>query len=144
MKSKKLNEMQLKIPALSQNESVCRSIVGAFVSQLDPSIEELADIKCSLSEAVTNCIVHAYRGERGGEIYIAVKIYEDRMVKIEVRDRGCGIPDIEEARRPLFTTDPEGERSGMGFSVMESFMDSLTVRSKVGHGTKIAMKKKLS
>ena len=142
MKSKKLNEMQLKIPALSQNESICRSIVGAFVSQLDPSIEELADIKCSLSEAVTNCIVHAYR-HKAGDIYITVRLLREGGVRICVRDRGCGIEDVSRAMEPLFTTDAQGERSGMGFTVMENFMDRLAVYSSPTRGTLVVMSKRV-
>lgn len=137
------NEMRMKIAALSENEGVCRAMVAAFISSLDPNIEELADIKCAVSEAVTNCIVHAYRG-RGGSIYISVGIYGDRQVRIEVRDRGCGIPDVAAAMRPTFTTDESGERSGMGFSVMGSFMSRLRVFSAVGRGTRVVMWKRLS
>ena len=144
MKAEKTNELHIKIPAISQNEGVCRSLVSSFVAQLDPTIDELADIKCSVSEAVTNCIVHAYRGRRDGLIYISVRVYTGRLIRIEVRDCGIGIDDIARAREPLFTTDPGGERSGMGFSVMESFMDSLHVTSKPGRGTKVVMKKRLS
>ena len=137
------NEMKMKITALSENEGVCRAMVAAFVASLDPNIEELADIKCAVSEAVTNCIVHAYGG-RGGVIYISVGIYENRMIRVEVRDRGCGIPNIAEAMRPTFTTDRSGERSGMGFSVMESFMSRLRVFSALGRGTRVVMWKRLS
>ena len=138
-----INKINLNIPAISVNEGACRSIVGVFCAQLNPTIEELADIKCAVSEAVTNCIVHAYKNTVG-IIYISVTLYEDRTVKIEIRDRGCGISDIDKARQPLFTTDPEGERSGMGFSVMETFTDRLYVSSKVGKGTKVTLKKRLS
>ena len=138
-----INKINLNIPAISVNEGACRSIVGVFCAQLNPTIEELADIKCAVSEAVTNCIVHAYKNTVG-IIYISVTLYEDRTVKIEIRDRGCGISDIDRARQPLFTTDPEGERSGMGFSVMETFTDRLYVSSKVGKGTKVTLKKRLS
>ncbi len=137
-----INELKMKIPALSVNEGACRAIVAAFCAQLDPNIEELADIKCAVSEAVTNCIVHAYAG-RGGVIYITVGLYENREVCIQIRDRGCGIPDVREAMRPLYTTDTTGERSGMGFSVMESFMTRLRVTSAVGRGTRIVMWKQL-
>lgn len=137
------NEMRMKISARSENEGVCRAMVAAFVASLDPNIEELADIKCAVSEAVTNCIVHAYGG-RGGAIYISVGIYGDRVVRVEVRDRGCGIPDVAAAMRPTFTTDESGERSGMGFSVMGSFMSRLRVFSAVGRGTRVVMWKRLS
>lgn len=134
------NTVKVKLPSLSVNESAARSMVGAAVSLLDPTVEELSDIKCAVSEAVTNCIVHAYR-DTVGEIYISVKLYADRSVQIEVRDRGCGIADVKEARQPLFTTDPDGERSGMGFSVMETFMDHLRVTSAPGKGTQVRMDK---
>ena len=125
------------------NEGVARSLVGSTVSLLDPTLEELADIKCSVSEAVTNAIVHGYGGA-GGMVYISVKLYADRSVQIEVRDKGCGIADVEEARRPLFTTDETGERSGMGFTVMETFMDALSVSSGAKRGTRVVMTKRLS
>lgn len=136
------NEMKLSLPAFSVNEGIARSAVAVFVSQMNPTIEELADIKCAVSEAVTNCIVHAYSGG-SGVIYITVRICERGVVRIEIRDTGCGIADISRAREPLYTTDPGGERSGMGFSVMESFTDKLRVRSKVGAGTTVTMQKKI-
>ena len=132
--------MQLKLPALSANEGMARAAVAAFCAQLDPSAIELADVKCAVSEAVTNCIVHAYRHE-DGLIYISVSLLEGRVVKIEIRDRGCGIEDVKEARQPLFTTDAAGERSGMGFTVMESFTDRISVTSKPEKGTKIVLYK---
>ncbi len=143
MKAKKLNEMRLTLPALSANEGAARAIVGAFCAQLDPTVEEIADLKCAVSEAVTNCIVHAYAGA-GGVIYISVALFDDRSILIGIRDRGCGIPDVKLARQPLYTTNTDGERSGMGFSVMETFTDKLTVRSRIGVGTKVSMKKCLS
>ncbi|MBE6694899.1 MAG: anti-sigma F factor [Ruminococcaceae bacterium] len=144
MKDEKiLNKMNISLPALSVNESVCRSVVGVFCAQLNPTIEELADIKCAVSEAVTNCIVHAYKNN-GGVIYISTVLYNDRSVKIEIRDKGCGIADVKQALQPLFTTDPDGERSGMGFSVMETFTDKLSVSSRLGKGTKVTLKKRLS
>ena len=132
--------MQLKLPALSANEGMARAAVSAFCAQLDPSAVELADVKCAVSEAVTNCIVHAYKHSEG-IIYITVALLEGRVAKIEIRDRGCGIEDVKEARQPLFTTDAAGERSGMGFTVMESFTDKISVTSRVGAGTKIVMYK---
>ena len=137
---KVINKMQLKLPALSANEGMARAAVAAFCAQLAPSAIELADIKCAVSEAVTNCIVHAYR-HFDGLIYITVSLLEGRVAKIEIRDKGCGIEDIKEARQPLFTTDAAGERSGMGFTVMESFTDKLTVSSRLEGGTKIVMYK---
>ena len=136
------NIMKLTLPAISVNEGVARSVVGAFCSQLDPTIEEIADIKCSVSEAVTNCIVHAYANQ-GGTIYITVTLYSDRSLKIDIKDRGCGIEDVEMARTPLVTTDTTGERSGMGFCVMESFMEGVRVYSRSGVGTRVSMCKKL-
>lgn len=138
-----VNEMKIKLPALSVNEGACRAVVAAFCAQLDPNIEELADIKCAVSEAVTNCIVHAYEG-RGGEIYISVGLYEGRLIRVEIRDRGCGIPDVKTAMQPLYTTDKTGERSGMGFAVMGSFMSRLRVTSKEGKGTRVTMWKQLT
>ena len=137
---KVINKMQLKLPSLSANEGMARAAVAAFCAQLDPSGVELADIKCAVSEAVTNCIVHAYRHAEG-MIYITVSLLEGRIAKIEIRDRGCGISDVKEARQPLFTTDAPSERSGMGFTVMESFTDRMSVSSHVGGGTKITMYK---
>ncbi len=137
---KVINKMQLKLPALSANEGMARAAVSAFCAQLDPSAVELADVKCAVSEAVTNCIVHAYRHSEG-LIYITVSLLEGRVAKIEIRDKGCGIEDVKEARQPLFTTDAASERSGMGFTVMESFTDKLLVSSKLGSGTKIVMYK---
>ena len=136
------NEMKLRLPSLSVNEGMARAAVAAFCSQLDPTSSELADIKCALSEAVTNCIVHAYR-DQIGVIYITVKLLEENAVRIEIRDRGCGIPDVRLARSPLYTTDAENERSGMGFTVMESFCDKVKVVSKCGKGTTVTLLKRL-
>ena len=140
-----LNRIQIKLPALSVNESMARAAVAAFVSQLDPGVTEIADIKCAVSEAVTNAIVHGYRDTpETGSITITVSILSGRAVKIEIKDKGCGISDVGQARQPLYTTDAAGERSGMGFTVMESFTDALKVTSKVGQGTTVTMWKKLS
>lgn len=136
------NEMQLVLPSLSVNEGMARAAVAAFCAQLNPSALEVADIKCAVSEAVTNCIVHAYREEMG-EITITVKLCEGRLIQIEIRDRGCGIENVKQAREPLFTTDAEGERSGMGFTVMENFCDELRVQSRVGRGTTVTLLKRL-
>ena len=136
------NEMELILPALSVNEGMARAAVAAFCAQMNPTAVELADLKCAVSEAVTNCIVHAYK-ECAGEIFLGVKLCEGRLVQVEIRDRGCGIPDVRQAREPLFTTDAQGERSGMGFTVMESFCDSVKVRSKVGKGTTVTLLKRL-
>ena len=137
-----INKMQLKLPALSANEGMARAAVAAFCAQLDPVSVELADVKCAVSEAVTNCIVHAYRDSEG-LIYITVSLLEGRVAKIEIKDRGCGIRDVSEARQPLFTTDAEGERSGMGFTVMESFCDGVSVRSTPGKGCTVVLCKRL-
>ena len=138
-----LNEMKLRLPSLSVNEGAARAAVAAFCAQLDPSAADIADIKCAVSEAVTNCIVHAYRGTVG-TIYISIRLYESNIVRVSVRDRGCGIPDVKKARQPLYTTDAENERSGMGFTVMENFMDKLVVSSRVGKGTTVVMYKTIN
>lgn len=130
------------MPSLSVNEGIARSAVAAFCAQLNPTAVELADVKCAVSEAVTNCIVHAYR-DTVGEITITVKLCEGRMIQIEIKDRGCGIEDVKQAREPLFTTDSEGERSGMGFTVMESFCDGVNVSSRIGRGTTVTLLKRL-
>ena len=136
------NQIKLYLPSLSINESVARSAVAVFVAQLNPTIEEISDIKCAVSEAVTNSIVHGYKFETG-IIYIGVKYYHDRTVVIEITDKGCGIEDVKLAMTPLFTTDTTGERSGMGFAVMQTFMDKLEVRSSLGKGVRILMEKRL-
>lgn len=137
------NEMKFIMPSLSVNEGTARAAVSSFVIQADPTIEELSDIRTAVSEAVTNAIVHGYRGT-SGKIEITVRILTEREVYIRIKDSGCGISDIEQAMEPLFTTAPEEERSGLGFSVMESFMDKLNVKSAVGKGTIVTMRKRLS
>ena len=136
------NEMKLQLPSLSVNEGMARAAVAAFCSQLDPTACELADIKCAVSEAVTNAIVHGYR-DTVGIIYIIVRLCEDRIVRIDVKDKGCGIEDVSVARQPLYTTDAAGERSGMGFTVMESFCDKVRVFSRCGKGTTVTLFKRL-
>ena len=131
--------MKLTIPSRSSNESFARVSVAAFAAQLDPTVEEVSDIKTAVSEAVTNCIVHAYK-DSIGPIYITVGIYETGKVKIKIRDTGCGIEDVDQAMEPLFTTGGS-ERAGLGFAVMQSFTDSLKVRSRVGRGTTVTMEK---
>ena len=135
---KTVNEMRFQFPSLSVNESVARGAVAVFCAQLDPSATEIADVKCAVSEAVTNSIVHAYR-DAIGTIYIKAQIYEENKIKIEIKDKGCGIEDVSTAMQPLYTTDAENERSGMGFTVMESFCDSVKVRSRVGKGTVVTL-----
>ena len=141
MKSKFDNEMKLEFLSKSNNEAFARITVAAYVSQLDPTIEELADIKTAVSEAVTNSIVHGYE-DKTGIVKIVAKI-KDNEISIEISDNGKGIEDIEQAKQPLYTTRPNLERSGMGFTIMESFMDEIEIESVVGLGTKITMKKKI-
>ena len=135
------NEMKLEFVSKSSNEAFARISVAAFASQLDPSIDELADIKTAVSEAVTNSIIHGYEDEEG-IVKITAKLFGN-TVEIEISDNGKGISNIEEARKPLYTSKPNMERSGMGFTIMESFMDYVTVESAVGLGTKVTMKKKI-
>lgn len=136
-----VNEMSLNFTSRSSNESFARATVAAFVSQLDPTIGELADIKTAVSEAVTNCIVHAYR-DGLGTIYITAKIYDNGRIYIKIRDKGVGIPNVKQAMEPLFTTGG-GERAGLGFAVMQSFMDKIKVTSKVDKGTSIVLEKNI-
>ena len=135
------DEIKIIIPSRSANESFARVAVGAFAARFDPTLEELNDIKTAVSEAVTNCIVHAYK-DTIGMIYITVSA-DGNKIKIRIRDRGCGIPDIEKAKEPLFTTGGE-ERAGVGFAVMESFTDKMSVRSTVGKGTTVTLQKRLN
>ncbi len=137
---KPINEMKMSFESRSCNEAFARSTVAAFVSVLDPNVEEISDIKTAVSEAVTNCIVHGYK-DNIGTVYIHVKIFEGAKISIIIRDRGCGIDDIEKAMQPLYTTSENGERAGLGFSIMESFMDNLKVRSKLGKGTSVTLEK---
>lgn len=143
MKGKVLNSIHLVLPSYSVNEGIARGAVASFCAQLNPSASQLGDIKCALSEAVTNSIVHAYK-ECVGNIYISVDLLENSVVRIKVKDRGCGISDVKCARAPLYTTDSAGERSGMGFTVMESFTDAMRVTSKIGKGTTIVLYKKIN
>ena len=139
-----INEMKLRLPAKSINESVARAIISAFAAELDPTIEELGDLRCAVSEAVTNSIVHAYNHLPEGEIgyiYISVRLYSTREITVEISDNGCGIKDVELARTPAYTSGPADERCGMGFLVMENFTDSLTVKSRLGKGTTVLMRK---
>jgi len=138
-----LNSIKFTMPSLSVNESTARAVVSSFLIQCDPTVEELSDIRTAVSEAVTNAVVHAYRGTTG-DIELTVRLLRNREIYIRVKDKGCGISDIEQAMQPLYTTAPEEERSGLGFSVMESFMDRLSVRSVTGRGTTVIMRKRLS
>jgi stage II sporulation protein AB (anti-sigma F factor) len=136
------NFMTLQFAAKSENESFARVTVAAFVSQLDPTMDELSDLKTVVSEAVTNCIIHGYDSDSTGIITIIAKIDGD-MVTMTVEDRGHGIEDLDLAKQPLFTSKPELERSGMGFTIMENFMDEFEVTSELGSGTSIRMKKRI-
>jgi len=135
------NYMVLEFPSKSANEAFARSAVACFASQLDPTLEELGDIRTAVSEAVTNCIVHAYP-DGLGVITLRCRILKDNILDIVIKDKGVGIEDLEQARRPMFTTGG-AERSGMGFTIMESFMTSFTVTSEPGKGTSIHMRRKL-
>ena len=138
---KSINELKMVFDSKSVNEGFARVAVSAFISCLDPNIEELTDIKTAVSEAVTNAVVHGYR-ENEGKIYITVSILEKNRVRIRIKDKGVGIENVEKAMEPLFTT-VGGERSGLGFAVMESFMDKVKVVSSVGKGTTVTMDKKI-
>ena len=137
-----INKMSIKMESRSVNEGFARQTVAAFIAQLDPTVEELGDIKTIVSEAVTNAIVHGYR-DRLGYITVTVRLFENRVAEIKVKDSGCGIPDVEQARQPMFTTGDE-ERSGMGFTIMESFMDAVKVRSTPGNGTVVTLRRRVS
>ena len=137
-----INQMSIKFPSRSSNEAFARQAIAAFAAQLDPTIDEINDIKTAVSEAVTNCIVHAYRNEMG-YITLGAKLYDTGEIQITVRDKGCGIPDVQQARQPMFTTGDAG-RSGMVFTIMESFMDKLKVRSREGIGTQVTMTKQIA
>lgn len=137
------NKMSVEFVSKSQNEAFARVAVAAFVSQLDPTIDEINDVKTAVSEAVTNSIIHGYENKEDGIIRIEAEINEDE-VKIIISDKGIGIDDIEQAMEPLYTSRPDLERSGMGFTVMETFMDNLEVESEKGIGTKVVIKKKFN
>jgi len=138
-----MNEIRLDFPALSENESLARMVVSAFLVPLNPTLEELADVKTAVSEAVTNAIVHGYGG-KGGIVRLRAESREDGMITLDISDKGCGIADIARARQPFFTTLDSEERSGMGFTVMESFMDSVEVKSLPGRGTTVRLAKQLN
>jgi stage II sporulation protein AB (anti-sigma F factor) len=140
---KPTNELRLVLPSHSVNESLARSLSAAFVSQVNPTVTELSDIKCAVSEAVTNCIVHGYANALG-MIYITMKLYDNREFRIEIKDKGRGIPNLAEAMQPLYTTDKENERSGMGFTIMESFMTNLEISSAPGKGTTVHMRRRIA
>ena len=135
------NYIKLEFPSKSANEAFARSAVAAFAAQLDPTLDELGDIKTAVSEAVTNAIVHAYPEELG-IVFLRARIVRGDTLELTVKDRGRGIPDVKKAMEPLYTTGGE-ERSGMGFTIMESFMDKLQVRSRPGKGTTVTMKRQI-
>jgi stage II sporulation protein AB (anti-sigma F factor) len=134
--------MEFSFSSLSENESFARIAVAAFVSQLDPSLDELNDIKTVVSEAVTNAIIHGYEEQAEEQVYIRAEINGSKIT-IQITDKGIGIADIGQARQPLFTSKPELERSGMGFTIMENFMDEVTIRSNLGQGTTVLLVKQL-
>ena len=138
---KALNTVKITFPSRSVNEGFARSALSAFAAQADPTLDELADVKTAVSEAVTNCIVHAYANTIG-PITLTAALYEDGTLRVAVADKGCGIPDVSKAMEPLFTTGG-AERAGLGFVVMESFMDSVKVRSAPGKGTRVTLSKRL-
>lgn len=142
MKTKASNEVMLEFPSRSSNEGFARAAVACFAAQMDPTLNELEDIKTAVSEAVTNAIVHGYP-DSIGKVVVKARVCPGNILELTVKDHGRGIPDVEKARQPMFTTGGE-ERSGMGFTIMESFMDKLTVRSVPGRGTTVTMKKKLA
>ena len=142
MRSKAINEVTLEFPSRSSNEGFARSAAACFTAQMDPTLNELEDIKTAVSEAVTNAIVHAYP-DAIGTVTLKMRVCPGNVLELTVKDRGRGIADVEKARQPMFTTGG-AERSGMGFTIMESFMDNLTVRSVLGRGTTVTMKKKLA
>ena len=135
------NELTMEFSSRSCNEAFARAAVGAFIAPMDPNLEELSDIKTAVSEAVTNCIVHAYPGG-DGTITLTCRVYPDRNIALTVEDHGVGIPDVTAARAPLFTTGGQ-DRSGMGFTIMEKFMTSLQVESALGRGTTVTMTRRL-
>lgn len=137
-----VNELKISFPSKSCNERIARMCVSAFVSNADPAVSELAEIKTAVSEAVTNCIVHGYRGT-SGQISVTARLSEDNLLTIKISDKGCGIADVEKAMEPLYTSAPEEERAGLGFAVMESFCDRVKVRSTVGRGTTVTLFRKL-
>lgn len=139
---KAMNEATVAFLSRSANESFARTTAACFAAQLDPTLEEVNDIKTAVSEAVTNCIVHAYP-DRLGLIQMRLRLFEDHTLEIQIKDKGVGISDVEQARRPMYTTGGE-ERSGMGFTIMESFMDLLKVRSTPGKGTTVTMRRRIS
>ncbi|MGN1015344.1 MAG: anti-sigma F factor [Butyricicoccus sp.] len=141
MARSELNHMSIKFDSRSNNEAFARQVIAAFAAQLDPNMEELNDIKTAVSEAVTNCIIHAYR-MGPGYITMTADLFDNGEIRIRVKDKGCGIADVQKAREPMFTTG-DAERSGMGFTIMESFMDRVRVHSREGIGTQVTLTKQI-
>ena len=139
---KPVNEVKLTFLSRSANEGFARTAAACFAAQLDPTLDEVNDVKTAVSEAVTNCIVHAYPDTLGA-VTMRLRLFEDNLLEITVKDAGVGIPDVEKARKPLYTTGGE-DRSGMGFTIMESFMDTLKVKSAPGKGTTVTMRRRIS
>ena len=135
--------MRLEMESLSRNEEFARVVTAVFMSRLDPTLEEVDDVKTAVSEAVTNAVIHGYRGGQGTIYLELIADLEERILTVAVKDRGVGIADVKQAMEPMFTTDSEGERSGMGFSFMEAFMDQVEVESQPNHGTLVTMKKSI-
>ncbi len=137
-----LNEFQCRFPANSANEALARAALSAFLIPADPTAQELADLRTVISEAVTNAIVHGYRGTQG-EVALCLRLLPERVIYIRVSDKGCGIADVAKAMEPLYTSAPEEDRAGLGFAIMQTFTDSLHVRSKPGSGTSLTMRRRL-
>lgn len=135
------NEMRIEFDAISENEGLARVVIAAFVSNADPTVEQVEDVKTAVSEAVTNAIIHGYK-EQGGRVVMQARLSEEGELTVDIMDEGVGIADVEQAMQPLFTTGPENERSGMGFSFMEAFMDGLNVQSSLEKGTHVHMWKR--
>ncbi len=140
-RKKPQNEMKLELASRSVNEALARAAVSAMATQLDPKLDELTELRTAVSEAVTNAIIHGYRGCEG-TVYINCRCYADRTMVVKIKDKGCGIENIEQAREPLYTGDPSGERGGMGFAIMESFCDRVKVTSKPNAGTTVTLTKR--
>ena len=142
MKHQEINRMKLEFDAISENEAFARQTRSVFAAALDPTVEEISDLRLVISEAVTNCVVHAYKGTRG-KVTIEAALYEDRRLKVKIKDKGCGIADLDACRQPLYTTCPDGERGGMGFTIMSSFTDKMKIRSVLNKGTTVTLEKRL-
>lgn len=134
MKKKEVQALRLEFDGISENEAFSRQVISLFAASLDPTLEEISDLRVVISEAVTNCVVHAYKN-KGGKIRIQARIFDDRTMKVKIQDFGCGIADIEKCMEPLYTTDPSGERGGMGFAIMQAMSHKFRVTSRPGIGT---------